>query len=85
MDGYNILVIILAVALAIFLAVAIVLVVALVKLVNQIRGITAKAEAVMDDVESVSEFFRKSAAPVAIGKLVSNLVSTISERRGRKH
>ncbi len=81
MDAYNILVIILSVTLAVLLVVAIVCIVALTKLINQVRAITTKAESVMEDVESVSDFFRKSAAPVAIGKLVSNIVSTISERR----
>lgn len=84
MDAYHILVIILSVALAILLVAGIILTIVLVKLVNQIRRITKKAELVMDEVEAVSAFFRKTAAPAAIGKLVSNIVSTISKRRKDK-
>jgi hypothetical protein len=84
MDAYNILVITLSIALAIFLVAAIVLTVALIKLVGQVRSITQKADAVMDDVEAVSDFFRKTAAPVAIGNLLSNIVSMISDRKKRK-
>lgn len=84
MDAYSTLVIILAIALAVFLVLAIILTSVLIKLVNQIRNITTKAEAVMDDVEAVSDFFRKTAAPVAIGNLLSNIVSMITDRRRKK-
>jgi hypothetical protein len=80
MDAYQVLVIILSVALAVFLVLAIVLTAIFVKVMLTVKRITTKAESVMDDVESVSDFFRKSAAPVAIGKLISNIVSTITER-----
>ncbi len=81
MDAYSTLVIILSITLAIFLVTAIVLTVYLIKLVNQVRGITAKADAVMDDVEAVSEFFRKTTVSTAVGTLLSNIVSTLSNRR----
>ncbi len=84
MDAYGVLVIILSITLAIFLVVGIILLIQLIKLTKQVRGITEKADAVMDDVEAVSEFFRKSAAPVAIGQLVSNIVSTITGRKRGK-
>lgn len=84
MDAYSTLVIILSITLAIFLVTAIILAIALTKLVNQMRNITTKAEAVMDDVEAVSDFFRKTAAPVAIGNLLSNIVSMITDRRSKK-
>ncbi len=79
MDSFDILVIILSIALAIFLVTAIVLAIGLVKLVKQLRVITSKAEEIVDDVEVVSGFFRKSAAPVAITSLLSNIVSKITE------
>jgi hypothetical protein len=84
MDAYGVLVIILSITLAIFLVIGIVLLVYLIKLVNQVRVITAKADAIVDDVEAVSDFFRKTAAPVAIGNLVSNIVSMVNDRRKRK-
>lgn len=84
MDAYHILVIVLSITLAVLLVASIVLVVGLIKLTTQVRNITAKAESVMDDVEAVSEFFRKSAAPVAIGNLLSNIIGTITNRRKNK-
>lgn len=84
MDAFEILVIILSVALAIFLVVGIILTSVLIKLANQLRNITAKAEMVMDDVEAVSGFFRKTAGPVAIGNLLSNIVSTLTHKKKGK-
>ena len=84
MDAFEILVIILSVTLAVFLVLAIILTSVLIKLAKQMRNITAKAEVVMDDVEAVSGFFRKTAAPVAIGNLLSNIVSTLTDRKKGK-
>lgn len=84
MDSYDILVIILSIALAVFLLVSIILVVGLIKLVRKLRDITAKAEEIVDDVEAVSGFFRKTAGPVAITGLISNIVSTVVDFKGKK-
>lgn len=79
MDSYDILVIVLSIALAILLVVSIVFVSVLIKLVNQLRVISKKAEEIVDDVESVSGFFKKAAGPVAVTSLISNIVSKVSE------
>lgn len=79
MDSYDILVIILSIALGILLVVSIVFVSVLIKLVNQLRVISHKAEEIVDDVESVSGFFKKAAGPVAVTSLISNIVSKVSE------
>lgn len=86
MDAFGILVIILSITLAILLIASIVLVTALVKLVKQIHVITEKAEDIVDDVESVSGFFKKAAGPVAITSLISNIVSQVTEhmKKGKK-
>jgi hypothetical protein len=84
MDSFDILVIILSIALGVFLIVGIVLLVGLVKLTKQLRIIAAKAEEVVDDVEAVSGFFRKSAGPVAITGMVSNIVSKVAEMANKK-
>ncbi|GEM_PF-1007902 len=86
MDAFEILVIALSVALAIFLTAAIVLTVVVIKLMQQVRIIVAKADDVMDNVESVSNFFRKTAGPVAITGLISNIVSAVTnaaKKRGK--
>lgn len=79
MDSFDILVIILSSALAVFLLVGIIFVVMLIKLVNQLRIISKKAEEIVDDVEAVSGFFRKTAGPVAVTNLLSNIVSKVAE------
>lgn len=84
MDAYEILVIILSITLAILLVASITLVVVLVKLVNQLRVVSKKAEEIVDDVETVSGFFRKTAGPVAITSLISNIVSKVTEMKGKK-
>lgn len=84
MDAFEILVVILSIALAILLTVSIFFVVVLVKLVNQIRAISKKAEEIMDDVEVVSGFFRRSAPKVAITSLISNIVAKVTEMKGKK-
>lgn len=84
MDSYDILVIVLSIALAIFLVLAIALTIGLIKLVKQLRVISQKAEEIVDDVEAVSGFFRKSAGPVAVTSLISNIVSKVSEMKNKK-
>ncbi len=79
MDSFDILVIVLSVVLALLLVVSIVLVISLIKLVKQLRIISQKAEEIVDDVESVSGFFKKAAGPVAVTNLVSNIVSKVAE------
>ena len=84
MDAFEILVIILSITLAILLVASIFLVVVLVKLVNQLRIVSHKAEEIVDDVETVSGFFRKTAGPVAITSLISNIVSKVTEMKDKK-
>lgn len=84
MDSYDILVIVLSIALAILLIVSIVFVVALIKLVKQLQVISSKAEEIVDDVEAVSGFFRKSAGPVAVTSMISNIVSKVADLSNKK-
>lgn len=84
MDAFEILVVILAGALALLLVLALVLMVGVIKLVGKLRAISQKAEEVIDDVEAVSGFFRKSAGPVAITGLIGNIVSKVAEIKGKK-
>lgn len=84
MDSFDILVIILSVTLLILLVIAIFVGMAAYKLVQKLRDISAKAEDIVEDVETVSGFFKKSAAPVAITGFVSNIVSKIVELNNSK-
>ena len=84
MDSYDVLVIVLSVTLFFLLLIAIAVGIASYKLVKKLREIADKAKEIVDDVETVSGFFRKSAAPVAITGFVSNIVSKIVELNGTK-
>jgi len=79
MDSYDILVIVLSITLGILLILTIVFIAVLIKLVNQLRSISKKAEEIVDDVESVSGFFKKAAGPVAVTSFISNIVSKVAE------
>lgn len=82
----QILLIILSGAFAVFLILAIVFTVAGIKLVKQLQHITQKAESIADKAEMVSSFVGKSAGPVAIGKLLLNIVESVKaqSKKGRK-
>ncbi len=84
MDSFDILVIVLSIVFTILLVATVILVVGLIKLVKQIRIITQKAEEIVDDVEVVSGFFRKSAGPVAITSLLSNIISKVVDVKNKK-
>jgi hypothetical protein len=84
MDAYGILVIILSITLAILLVLCIIIAVNVNKLVKRLQIISDKAEEVIDDVEAVSGFFRKTAGPVAMTGLISNIVSKVAEVANKK-
>lgn len=73
----QILVIILASTLAIFLILAIVATIKVIQILNHLKVITEKAEQLVDKAEAVGEFFQKTAGPVALGKLISNIVGSV--------
>ncbi len=80
----QVLVIFLSSALAVFLLVAIIATIKLIQILNHIKRITEKAEQLADKAEAVGEFFRKSAGPIAVGKLLSNIVETVFKRKQGK-
>ena len=84
MDAFKILVIILSVVFSILLVCSIVLVVKLTQLVNYLKRISARADAVMEDVESVGEFFKRSAGPMALGRLIGSLVENFGSNKSKK-
>jgi hypothetical protein len=84
MDAFQILVIVLSITLGILLVATIILIIALTKLTNQVRQITAKAEEIVDNVETVSNFFKKTAGPVAISSLISNIVNTVTKHNKKQ-
>lgn len=84
MNSFDVLVIILSIAFFIFLVVSIVLVVSVIRLVKKVREITDTATEIVHDVEAVSGIFKKTAGPVALTGLISNIVSKVTEYKGKR-
>lgn len=76
----EILVIILSATLALFLILGIVLIIKLIQIASGLKRITVKAEEVVDKAEAVTELFEKTAAPIAIGRLLSNITDMIGRK-----
>jgi hypothetical protein len=84
MTAAEILVIILSVALAVFLVLGIILTVYLIVIAKKIRSVAETAERTAGQVENVVAFMRKAAGPAMLSKLVMDVVSRLSNRRGKK-
>lgn len=69
----QILVIILSSTLAILLIICIVAAVKTVQILNDVKRIVKKAESIADKAEAVGDFFKASAGPAAITKLLANI------------
>jgi hypothetical protein len=85
MDEYTrILVIILGSVLAITLILAITALVKFIQILDHIKRIVEKAEQIADKAESVTEFFQKTAAPMAVARLVGNIAESFMNRKKSK-
>jgi len=84
MDTYEILVIILSTTLAVLLILSIILIINLIKITNHIKTITEKAESIADNVDSVGQFFKNAAGPVAVSKVVANIIESIRNKKDTK-
>lgn len=83
MDGAEqILVIILASALAVFLVLAITATIITIQILNHIKRVAEKAENIADKAEAVTDFFQKSAGPMAIGRFLTNIADAVFQKRG---
>jgi len=80
---YEILVVILSIFLGIFLVLSIVILVKVYQIVKVVKRITEHAEDMADRAEHVAAFFEKTAVPVALVKLVSNISDAIL-KKGKK-
>jgi len=77
----EVLVIIVSAVLAIFLAVAIVALVYLIGVLKQAKRITQQAENVADSVHAAASAFERTATPLAVFKLIGNIVGRSQKRR----
>lgn len=77
----SILVIIVSAALTVFLIVAIVSLVMITKLVNSVRTLAKKAEGLVDSAESAADVLKNVGGPLAVFKLVRNIITMINQAR----
>jgi heme/copper-type cytochrome/quinol oxidase subunit 2 len=84
MDSFDILVIILSIMLALLLILAIMFTIFLIKVIRKINSLTDQAQNVMHNVESASRVFEKSARPVAISRIIANVVDMFRDDKSSK-
>lgn len=77
----QILVIFLSVALAVLLTLTIVIAILAIKLLKVVKQITEKAEHIITNVEHVGDTFKNVAGPMALVKIVSNIIRMVSSKR----
>ncbi len=75
----KVLIIIVSSALSLFLIVAIMLIVKLIQVTQSLKKIALKAEKVADSAESIGEFFKHTASPMALGRFITNIVDAVKK------
>jgi membrane protein implicated in regulation of membrane protease activity len=77
----QVLLIILATALAIFLLLSIVAVVAFIRFMRSLRRITETAERVVESAESVGDVLKKAAGPISVLQFVRGIVEATTQHK----
>jgi hypothetical protein len=81
----DILVVFLSSFLGLFLLLGVVASAKIIQILNHIKSITEKAEKIADTAEHVGEFFKYSAGPAAIAKLIVSISDQVfSKEKKRK-
>ncbi len=80
----RVLVVILSATLALFLVLAITAIVIGIQILRHIKRIMEKAEKIADKAEAVGEFFQRSAGPMAIGRLITNVAEAVFNKRSNR-
>lgn len=80
----QILVIILSSALTVLLIVAIIAVVKIIQVLNTIKSITDRADILTKKAEVIGDFVQKTAGPIAIGRLITNIADNVFQSRSTK-
>lgn len=77
----QIILLILASALALFLILAIAAIVAVIKLVKTLREIALKADRIVDSAETVTELFRKASGPMTVLHFVRGVADAVAKHK----
>lgn len=82
--SFTVLVWILSVTLFIFLALSIVALVYMIKILDDLKKISTKAERLAESAEAAAEMLRKTAGPMAIGRFITNIADTVMKHKSNK-
>lgn len=80
-DAQSILLIILSSFLALFLVLGCIVFAKVIQVLNHLRAISEKAEKIADSAEHIGEFFKHTAGPAAMAKLLANIVENVFHKR----
>jgi hypothetical protein len=84
-NAQDILVVFLSSFLGLFLLLGVIASAKIIQILNHIKSITEKAEKIADTAEHVGEFFKYSAGPAAIAKLIVSISEQVfSKEKKRK-
>lgn len=83
-NAESILVVILSSFLGLFLLLGCIATVKVIQILNHLKSISEKAEKIADTAEHVGEFFKYSAGPAAIAKLLSNIAEHVFGKNAKK-
>lgn len=70
--------------LGILLIISVVFLVLLVKILQQVKRITDKADHVMDSMESVGDFIKRTSGPLAVGRYIGEFVQSVKQRKSNR-
>lgn len=87
MQTQEVLVIVLAAALAVFVILAVVVAIQLIRILRHVEHISQRAEGVADDIASASSKIRSSIKPVAIMSTISEVIGklfNLKKKRGKR-
>jgi hypothetical protein len=81
----QILVVILASALAVFLVLAIVIAVQVIRLMKVLNGLAIKAQEVVDSAEKTAELVKSAVGQLSVMRFVQNVVSMVQQKAKKGH
>lgn len=77
----QILVVVLASALAIFIILSIVIAILVIRLLQTLRMVADKAEHLVESAEAVGDVFKRMAGPVGIWKFIRSIADMVSQHK----
>lgn len=81
MDSTDVLVILLSIGMSVVLLMSMIALFYAIKVLRALKKISEKAEHIAENIDSASMFFKKTAGPAAIGKLIANIVDTVKNHK----